>query len=381
MPRKEQAKLVSPDNLRNKYKNKLSLKLILAIGLVFVILSAVSWFLWSSPNNNDYEQLSTPTINSTTNNNAPKSSSPLAGKEFYIHTTRTVNKAITDIAQNDPSKAKLLEKITNQPTAIWLNGPTTEDPNGNSDLYLVEQISQSALQQNKVALYQIYAIPHRDACAGYSSGGFKSSESYLNWVANISSKIKSETVVTLEPDALAHTIESNCLTNKQTNERYATLASAITTLKQNPKVIGVYLDSGHSEWFPDASKLVEPLKRAGIDNASGITVNVSNFIATPDITKWAQDLVALIGKEKGILIDTSRNGRGSAPNTVTGEARWCNPEGRGLGKAPTTNVNDKNLHAYVWIKVPGESDGSCRGNPDAGVFITEKALELASNAE
>jgi endoglucanase len=34
----------------------------------------------------------------------------------------------------------------------------------------------------------------------------------------------------------------------------------------------------------------------------------------------------------------------------------------------------------LWVKRPGESDGSCNGGPAAGQWWRDKALELAGNA-
>jgi endoglucanase len=73
---------------------------------------------------------------------------------------------------------------------------------------------------------------------------------------------------------------------------------------------------------------------------------------------------------------------------------WCNPPGRGLGIPPTTITASTLVDAYLWIKVPGESDGSCArpaggttdaewGNivdPAAGQWFPQQALELAQLA-
>jgi cellulose 1,4-beta-cellobiosidase len=79
----------------------------------------------------------------------------------------------------------------------------------------------------------------------------------------------------------------------------------------------------------------------------------------------------------GMLIDTSRNGWGgpdrptaksssSDPDTMVEESRidrrahkgnWCNQAGAGLGERPTA-APESGIDAYVWIKPPGESDGS-----------------------
>ena len=82
------------------------------------------------------------------------------------------------------------------------------------------------------------------------------------------------------------------------------------------------------------------------------------------------------------VIDTSRNGTG--PNSMATFAaapfnqpasvistlqagNWCNPPGRGVGLRPTANTGTPLLDAYLWVKIPGESDGSCdaAGGPRA----------------
>lgn len=78
------------------------------------------------------------------------------------------------------------------------------------------------------------------------------------------------------------------------------------------------------------------------------------------------------------MIDTGRNGAGPAPESPL---NWCNPSGRALGAAPTTNTAGAHADAYLWIKRPGESDGSCnRGEPYAGSFVNSYAIELVRNA-
>jgi cellulose 1,4-beta-cellobiosidase len=79
----------------------------------------------------------------------------------------------------------------------------------------------------------------------------------------------------------------------------------------------------------------------------------------------------------GMLIDTSRNGWGGAnrptgPSTLADlnaridasridrrvhKGNWCNPSGAGLGERPRA-APAPGIDAYVWIKPPGESDGS-----------------------
>ena len=98
------------------------------------------------------------------------------------------------------------------------------------------------------------------------------------------------------------------------------------------------------------------------------------------------------------VIDTSRNGQGpwQPPTGVYPDAQdWCNPPDRGLGLRPTADTGNSLVDAYLWVKIPGESDGECtRGlgptgtvdpewgivDPGAGQWFPEMALELAHNA-
>jgi len=80
------------------------------------------------------------------------------------------------------------------------------------------------------------------------------------------------------------------------------------------------------------------------------------------------------------VIDTSRNGRGTLDTDPYGAAPydqpasviatlnagdWCNPPGAGAGLRPTASTGVSLVDAYLWVKVPGESDGSCAINGGA----------------
>ena len=62
------------------------------------------------------------------------------------------------------------------------------------------------------------------------------------------------------------------------------------------------------------------------------------------------------------------------------------PDESGISKdiwanVQTTNTSYKYCDAYLWIKIPGESDGKCNGGPKAGRFWGEQAEELVKNSE
>ncbi len=346
----------------------------LLYGGVGLLLIGLTFGVANYANRNQSEDKSTGTHKIPAN--------PLSGRSFYIDNSRSVTKTAEEYrAQGEKGNAALLGKIASQPGTVWLTGPSADDPTAAGDITTVTRTSAEALAKSQVPIYQLYALPNRDACASYSKGGFPTSDAYLVWLDTILASLKTTAVFSVEADGIAQTIHGNCLSRQQIDERYALLTATMTRLRQSPRVLASYLDAGHSEWFPSPDVLVEPLRRAGIEQARGIAVNVSFFVATPESTAWSQRLIKLLGGAKGVIIDTSRNGRGVPPKSETGDSRWCNPSGRGLGHVPTTQTGADSIDAYFWGKIIGESDGACRGYPAAGTFLPSLALELARNAE
>lgn len=120
---------------------------------------------------------------------------------------------------------------------------------------------------------------------------------------------------------------------------------------------------------------------------------------TSGINRRFADLLGDVQPEARFVVDTSRNGQGPwQPTAGYPDAQdWCNPPDRGVGLRPTANSGQALVDALLWVKIPGESDGSCtRGlgpagetvdpewgliDPDAGLWFPEMALDLARNAE
>jgi endoglucanase len=217
----------------------------------------------------------------------------------------------------------------------------------------------------------IYGIPHRD-CGSYAAGGLASAADYKGWIDTIAGGVGAAPVaVVVEPDALAM---ADCLSGAQRQERYDLIRYAVNTLTRNPAA-AVYIDAGHSRWHsPD--DMAARLNQAGIEHARGFSLNTANFYTTDEEIGYGE---AISGLTYGshYVIDTSRNGAGPADDS---ELNWCNPSGRALGTPPTTATAGAHADAYLWIKRPGESDGSCNGGPPAGNFVNDYAVALARNA-
>jgi cellulose 1,4-beta-cellobiosidase len=203
-----------------------------------------------------------------------------------------------------------------------------------------------------------------------------------------------------------------CDTMKANGNYVAGIAYALGKLHALPNTYN-YIDAAHHGWIgwdnnfgATADTMATAAKAAtgGFDTVTGFITNTANysalvepFITVTDTTrqsKWidwnryvdeqsfavafrARLISAGFNSNIGMLIDTSRNGWGGPNrptaaststdvNTMVDASRidrrihlgnWCNQSGAGIGERPKA-VGANGIHAYVWIKPPGESDGA-----------------------
>jgi len=277
------------------------------------------------------------------------------------------------VRQTNPADADLIEKkIAQNGGADWIGDWT---PNVGR---WVERRVTKIVKEGAFPLFIAYNIPKRD-CGQHSAGGADKAQAYKDWISKFAQGLGDRrAAVVLEPDALGLLKKDDCLSEADQKERLGLLRFAVHAIEAQ-KNTAVYLDAGNAGWI-DAPEMAERLKAAGIEEADGFALNVSNYKTTEASIKYGREISKLVGG-KHFVIDTSRNGNG--PPDVKGdvEAAWCNPAGRALGSRPTTETGDPLVDAFLWLKKPGESDGECNGGPKAGVFWTERALELARNAK
>ncbi|MFJ4362720.1 glycoside hydrolase family 6 protein [Streptomyces chartreusis] len=299
------------------------------------------------------------------NSGAGITQQPKGTDPFWVNPDGNAAEQVADYEKGGKKDdAEQIRKIAQQPTGEWI-GP--ENPEDEARGY-----TEAADKAGRTALLVLYNIPHRD-CGQYSQGGAADGNAYRDWIDGVAKGIEDRAAtVILEPDALLHLVDG-CTPDEFHEERYDLLKGAIGKLK-SLKNTKVYVDAGNAGWgHPD--QIFEPLKWAGIDQADGFSVNVSNFYTTKDSIAYGKQLSGKVG-DKPFVIDTSRNGNGPYTEGDPNE-RWCNPPGRALGETPTTKTSDPLVDAYVWVKRPGESDGECKGGPKAGQWWAEYALNLA----
>lgn len=215
-------------------------------------------------------------------------------------------------------------------------------------------------------VFTIYNLPNRDM-GQYSKGGVKTGEGYLEFIDSFCKGIEGYCpIVIYEPDALPHLVDP---TEESAKAQLTLMETALRMLSERTGAI-IYIDIGHSNWLSveQANKLLSSISN---DRIRGFALNTSNYRSTKESMDFGLRLCEVRPNDH-FVIDTSRNGNGPFGN------EWCNPPGRALGIPPTTETGNEKCDAFLWVKVPGESDGYCNKGPRAGRFWPEQAENLIS---
>jgi cellulose 1,4-beta-cellobiosidase len=244
-------------------------------------------------------------------------------------------------------------------------------------------------------------------------------------------------IAVVEPDSLPNLVTNlsfaKCQEANGTGGYRDSIVYALNTLGAYSNFYA-YIDIGHHGWLgwdsnfnPAVTLIADTIKSTtkGVDSVNGFVSDTANTSALIEVyhtanqqingqparsarfhdwntfideasydTAWRNAMIAQgFPSSIGMLIDTSRNGWGG-PNRPTGpststdlntfvdqsridrrihKGNWCNQSGAGIGERPTVNPAE-GFDAYVWIKPPGESDGSSSlipvgpDNPDGKGF-------------
>ncbi|OLF14405.1 endoglucanase [Actinophytocola xinjiangensis] len=266
---------------------------------------------------------------------------------------------------NDSRTPMIRDRIAATPQGKWFTTTNTSTVRGEVDAYV-----GAAASAGKIPIMVVYNVPNRD-CGGPSGGGAPSHDAYRAWVDQVAAGLAGRpAVIVLEPDVLP--LMTSCQSADQQNQTKASIAYAGRKLKSGSGQAKVYLDIGHSAWLAPGEAAAR-LRGADISNsADGISTNVSNYRSTADEVAFAKAVLNAVGDSRlRAVVDTSRNGNGPLGS------EWCDPAGRAIGTPSTDQTGDGQIAAFLWIKLPGESDGCIA---PAGQFVPQRAYELAAAA-
>jgi endoglucanase len=297
----------------------------------------------------------------------PAANRPGPAAPFYVDPDSDAAQAAA--GEPDPARKAAFERLAATPTAFSVGDWLEPDVTG-----AVRRVTDGAAAAHATAVLFVYNLPHRDAGGGYSAGGAKTAEEYRRFTDAVAAAIgATPTVVVLEPDSLG---QMNALSTKQQTERYQLLNEAVDAYGALANT-WVYLDGATCGWTPSAL-MAQRLVRAGVGRARGFAVNVANYQPTAAEIARGVEIAAAPGGAH-FVVDTSRTANGPYLEPLTDA--WCNPPGRAVGPSPTTDTGVPEADAFLWIKEPGSSDGTCgRGNPPAGTWWPDQAYELVAAA-
>jgi endoglucanase len=269
-----------------------------------------------------------------------------------------------DRVSNYRDEYPLASKIFEHPQSFWY-GDNPKKPKKHMEKSIRRLLNRAHPQ---LPIFVIYNIPNRDV-GQYSKGGAENREKYIDFIHRFAKGIGEDSpIIIYEPDALPH---STLLSEEEQEWRLSLMNESLDILTSKCNGL-VYVDVGHSSWLKP-QQVGDLLNKVSNEKVKGFSVNVCNYRTNDECLRWALR-ICRIRKKDTFVIDTSRNGCGPL------DTEWCNPKGRGLGNPPSTNTEHKKCDAYLWIKIPGESDGKCNGGPKAGKFWGKQAESLVINS-
>lgn len=243
----------------------------------------------------------------------------------------------------------------------------------------VSSLVSSCSESTRVTVV-VYGLPNKDCDATYSSGGTNSDAAdYATFLDTLTTAIGDRKVLyVLEPDAIGLLANGGCA---DTYGYKANLLTAIEKLSANSNA-EIYLDVGYwtLEYTATTATVVSIIQElAAAGSVKGITINTSNYQGNSELSTLCSNFQSAVGSSSMTCIfDTSRNYNG-APSS----SEWCNVKSAGIGQVPTADTGLSNVDYFLWIKPPGESDGSCSGRtsdalagPSAGSFFNDFFLLL-----
>lgn len=282
-----------------------------------------------------------------------------AAEQSYDRWARTATGVVAESAR---------ARVSGRPAAVWL-GPWANAAE------VARATAALSARQNRLFLLVLYNIPNRD-CGGFSRGGADCAEEYRAWVKSIAEAVQGRPgargMFIVEPDALAHALGMGAERAAEKEQRLRLLVETCSILRHACGDSYVYLDAGHPRWHIAETVGAELRRLRAWEVADGVALNVSNSVSTQECAQYGILIGDTAKWELGFIVDTSRNGAGP-PVAATGIDQWANPPTLRLGVEGNTafakeNGYSERLHAVVWVKIPGESDGEANGGPAAGEF-------------
>ncbi|KAK0614610.1 1, 4-beta cellobiohydrolase [Immersiella caudata] len=339
-----------------------------------------------------------------------QSGNPFVGRSLFVNPKYSKSLDQTRqafLSRGDQTNAAKVQYVQQSVgTFVWI-----------SNIFLLRDIDeairearavQSSTGKQQIVGLVLYNLPDRDCSAGHSSGELSFALNGLSryrteYVQPFALKVKAASdlqfAVVIEPDALGNMVTgTTSFCRNAHGPQQDAIAYAIQQLQASN--VHLYLDVANGGWLGWSANLgpIQTIMQKAGSNAKirGFSSNVSNYnpyqtnnppsytagSPSADESRYANSLGNAM-RERGLptnfIIDQGRVAQNGA-RREWGE--WCNISPAGFGQPFTTNTNNPNVDAIVWVKPGGESDGQCgmSGAPVAGSWFDAYAQMLTQNA-
>ncbi|KAF2273817.1 cellobiohydrolase-like protein II precursor [Westerdykella ornata] len=244
---------------------------------------------------------------------------------------------------------------------------------------------------DKLAAFVIYDLPGRDCAAKASNGELAVGDiniyksEYIDPIVALFKKYPNTAIaLVIEPDSLPNLVTNSDKTACKNSASGYREGVAYALKQLNLPNIAMYIDAGHGGWLgwndnlkPGAKELATVYKNAGSPKqVRGFATNVAGWNAwdlTPGEFSKATDAqwnkcqneklyveafspeLKSAGMPAQAIVDTGRNG---VQGLRKEWGHWCNVNGAGFGRRPSSSTGSSLTDAFVWVKPGGESDGT-----------------------
>ncbi len=330
-----------------------------------------------------------PNSGNTQQGQGSSNGNPFVGQQLYVNPKYA--SSVESSRLKEPALAAAMAKLKAVSTGVWIDRIASISKI--EPVLMDIQRLQKSTGKSYIATFVIYNLPERDCAAKASAGELAAAENglnrykaeYIDKIAGLFAKYADVKIAAIvEPDSLPNMAtnmgQSKCVVAAPLYKEG--VAYAIQRLGQ--KHVALYLDAAHGGWlgWPENRRKVAQVFKEVLDMAGGpqrirgFASNVSNYspLSVTTATQQSQDyyqfnpaideltFVKLLSQDfqaagitqRHFVIDTGRNGN---PKSRTNWGSWCNVEEAAIGERPRIAPAD-GVDAYLWIKPPGESDGT-----------------------
>jgi cellulose 1,4-beta-cellobiosidase len=290
----------------------------------------------------------------------------LIGDNWYLQNINTL--------QRNNGNNQALNRLK-QPVANWIvRSSHNSDTNRNhayEDTKAAIEAAEDLGVGNRITQLVVYNLPGRDCAAKSSEGKIRDIPGYKEYIGHIDKAIREtprvgghRIVFYIEPDAIGNIVtgvgKRKCNSDVFDNYRIG-IRHAIDVLSAIPRSF-VYVDLGHSKWtgLPEWRKETadEAWNTVGNRRINGFVTNISNYNKLSEERAYIDNMVPRLNakgfQNTEFVVDMSRGGQNGYLRGDVGN--WCNLKNARIGPVPGF-LPGGNIHAAVWIKPPGTSDG------------------------